>query len=167
MSTTFVPALNGQMSAPMANTPTTAARQEMKTAVHRALIERVDLEKIGVIKGNRSGQFVLLEAIHKLINEQGVPLTVPEREKLAQEVLDEVFGLGPLEPLLQDDTINDILVNSCKSVYIERRGVLEKTNVVFQDEAGHDVYQIHPKHLEFIDRNKPRWSAIKVFDFRA
>jgi pilus assembly protein CpaF len=63
----------------MANTPTTAARQEMKTAVHRALIERVDLEKIGVIKGNRSGQFVLLEAIHKLINEQGVPLTVPER----------------------------------------------------------------------------------------
>jgi pilus assembly protein CpaF len=119
----------------MANTPTTAARLEMKTAVHRALIERVNLEKIGVIKGNRSGQFVLLEAIHKLINEQGVPLTVSEREKLAQEVLDEVFGLGPLEPLLQDDTINDILVNSHKSVYIERRGVLEKTNVVFQDEA--------------------------------
>jgi pilus assembly protein CpaF len=135
MSTTFVPAMNGPMAPPMANTPTTAARQEMKTAVHRALIERVDLEKLGVIQGSRSGQFVLMEAIHKLINEQGVPLTVTERERLAQEVLDEVFGLGPLEPLLQDDTINDILVNNCNSVYVERRGVLEKTNVVFQDEA--------------------------------
>src|SRR5580698_5244767 len=112
MSTTFVPAMNGPMAPPMANTPTTAARQEMKTAVHRALIERVDLEKLGVIQGSRSGQFVLMEAIHKLINEQGVPLTVTERERLAQEVLDEVFGLGPLEPLLQDDTINDILVNN-------------------------------------------------------
>jgi pilus assembly protein CpaF len=136
MSTTFMPALNGQMSQPtQVNTQTIAARQEMKTAVHRSLIERVDLEKIGVIKGSRSGQYVLLEAIHKLISEQGVPLTVPERERLAQEVLDEVFGLGPLEPLLQDDSINDILVNTCKNVYIERRGVLEKTNVVFQDEA--------------------------------
>jgi pilus assembly protein CpaF len=135
MSAAFVPATPVVLGVPLQTTPTTAARQEMKTAVHRALIERVDLEKLGVIKGNRSGQYVLLDAIHKLINEQGVPLTVTERERLAQEVLDEVFGLGPLEPLLQDDTINDILVNTCSDVYVERRGILEKTNVVFQDEA--------------------------------
>jgi pilus assembly protein CpaF len=135
MSTAFVPATGGIPGQPIPTASTTAARQEMKTAVHRSLIERVDLEKVGVIRGNRSGQYVLLDAIHKLINELGVPLTVVERERLAQEVLDEVFGLGPLEPLLQDDTISDILVNTCKDVYIERRGVLERSNVVFQDEA--------------------------------
>jgi pilus assembly protein CpaF len=62
-------------------------------------------------------------------------MTLPERERLAQEILDEVFGLGPLEPLLKDPTISDILVNSPKDVYIERRGLLERTTVQFRDEA--------------------------------
>src|SRR5204863_4314259 len=58
-----------------------------------------------------------------------------ERDRLSREVLDEVFGLGPLEPLLQDPTINDILVNTYRRVYVERAGLLEKTNVVFKDDA--------------------------------
>jgi pilus assembly protein CpaF len=71
--------------------------------------------------------------IQQIITEQGVPLSATERDRLAQEVLDEVFGLGPLEPLLKDDTISDILVNTYNSIYVERRGVLEKTALTFQD----------------------------------
>src|ERR1035438_4635680 len=75
----------------------------------------------------------LLTLILQLVSEQGVPFSASERERLANEVLDEVFGLGPLEPLLKDPTVNDILVNTYESVYVERGGVLEKTNVSFKD----------------------------------
>ena len=75
-----------------------------------------------------------MTVIHQLIGEQNIPLSAAERDRLAQEVLDEVFGLGPLEPLLQDPTVNDILVNTFNAVYVERRGVLEKTTVVFKDD---------------------------------
>jgi pilus assembly protein CpaF len=108
---------------------------ELKSAVHHELIKRVDLEKLGVLQGQRNGQGQLLSLIQQLIGEQGVPLSAIDRDRLAQEVLDEVFGLGPLEPLLQDPTVNDILVNTHKVVYVERKGVLERTNVVFKDET--------------------------------
>jgi pilus assembly protein CpaF len=75
----------------------------------------------------------LLAVIHQLVGQQGVPLSASERDRLSREVLDEVFGLGPLEPLLQDPTVNDILVNTFSKVYVERGGVLEKTPVVFKD----------------------------------
>jgi pilus assembly protein CpaF len=81
----------------------------------------------------RGGQQQLFLAIQQIITEQGVPLSGVERDKLAQEVVDEVFGLGPLEPLLKDDSISDILVNTYNSIYIERRGMLEKTSLTFQD----------------------------------
>ncbi len=110
-------------------------RHELKALVHHELIKRVDLEKLGVLQDNRGGQSQLLSVIQQLIGEQGIPLSGVERDRLAQEVLDEVFGLGPLEPLLQDGTVNDILVNTYKMVYVERRGMLEKTNVVFKDNA--------------------------------
>jgi len=108
---------------------------ELKSAVHHELIKRVDLEKLGVLQGQRSGQGQLMGLIQQLIGEQGVPLSSIDRDRLAQEVLDEVFGLGPLEPLLQDPTVNDILVNTHKTVYVERKGVLERTNVVFKDQT--------------------------------
>ena len=108
-------------------------QQEIKSAVHQKLIARLDLEKIALMHENRVAQQPLFAAIHQLIGEQGVPLSSGERDRLAQEVLDEVFGLGPLEPLLQDPTVNDILVNTFSSVYVERRGILEKTAVVFKD----------------------------------
>jgi pilus assembly protein CpaF len=108
---------------------------ELKSAVHHELIKRVDLEKLGVLQGQRNGQGQLMSLIQQLIGEQGVPLSAIDRDRLAQEVLDEVFGLGPLEPLLQDPTVNDILVNTHKVIYVERKGVLERTNVVFKDET--------------------------------
>ena len=75
----------------------------------------------------------LLGVIHQLLGQPGIPLSAIERDVLAREVLDEVFGLGPLEPLLQDPTVSDILVNTYNTVYVERHGVLEETNVVFKD----------------------------------
>ncbi len=108
-------------------------QQELKSAVHAELINRLDLEKLGEAQETRAGQMQLFALIQQIIGEQGVPLSSAERDRVAQEVLDEVFGLGPLEQLLKDDTINDILVNTCSSVYVERRGVLSKTSVTFRD----------------------------------
>lgn len=108
-------------------------QQEIKSAVHQELINRLDLEKIGLMRDNRSSHPQLLAMIYQLIGEQNIPLSSSERERLAQEVLDEVFGLGPLEPLLQDPTVNDILVNTHAAVYVERRGVLERTAITFKD----------------------------------
>ena len=109
-------------------------QQEIKSAVHHGLIKRLDLEKMAQMHENPASQQQLQSVIHQLIGEQNIPLSAAERDRLAQEVLDEVFGLGPLEPLLQDASVNDILVNTCSSVYVERRGVLEKTNVIFKDD---------------------------------
>jgi len=108
-------------------------QQQLKSAVHTVLIQRLDLEKLDDIQQTRAGQQQIFMLIQQILGEQGVPLSVIERDRLAQEVLDEVFGLGPLEPLLNDPTISDILVNTFNAVYIERRGQLEKTNVAFKD----------------------------------
>jgi pilus assembly protein CpaF len=108
-------------------------QQEIKSAVHQEIIKRLDLEKLSLMHENRAAQQQLFVVIHQLIGEQNIPLSSMERDRLAQEVLDEVFGLGPLEPLLQDPTVNDILVNTYNSVYVERRGLLEKTSVIFKD----------------------------------
>ena len=110
-----------------------SVQQHIKTAVHRELIKRVDLDKLGDLQEAQALQHQFFVVIQQIINEQGVPLSAMERDRLAQEVLDEVFGLGPLEPLLKDDTISDILVNTYSSIYIERRGILEKTALTFQD----------------------------------
>jgi hypothetical protein len=77
-------------------------QQEIKSAVHQGLIKRLDLEKIALMHENPASQQQLVAVIHQLIGEQNIPLSGAERDRLAQEVLDEVFGLGPLEPLLQE-----------------------------------------------------------------
>ena len=87
-----------------------SVQQHIKTSVHKELIKRIDLEKLGEMQ-ERGGQQQLFLAIQQIITEQGVPLSGVERDKLAQEVVDEVFGLGPLEPLLKDDSISDIPVS--------------------------------------------------------
>src|SRR5271156_3589996 len=109
-------------------------QQTIKTAVHQELIKRMDLEKIAQMHENPAQQQQLVSVIQQLIGEQNIPLSAAERDRLVQEVLDEVFGLGPLESLLQDPSVNDILVNTYQSVYVERRGILEKTTIVFQDD---------------------------------
>ena len=111
-----------------------SVQQQIKTSVHKELIKRVDLDKLAGMQETLAAQQQLFLVIQQIIGEQGVPLSASERDHLAQEVVDEVFGLGPLEPLLKDDTINDILVNTYNSIYVERRGVLEKTTLTFQDD---------------------------------
>jgi len=110
-----------------------SVQQQIKESVHKELIKRVDLDMLGQMQEKGTAQRQLFLAIQQIINEQGVPLSALERDRLAQEVVDEVFGLGPLEPLLKDDSISDILINTYNSIYIERRGVLEKTTLTFQD----------------------------------
>ncbi len=105
---------------------------DIKSAVHRELIDKLDLEKLLQVQDGR-GHPQLLNIIRQLLGQQGVPLSASERDRLSREVLDEVFGLGPLEPLLQDPTVNDILVNTYHTVYVERAGRLQKTAVVFKD----------------------------------
>src|SRR5229473_1792854 len=109
--------------------------QELKSAVHRDLLNKVDLEKIATVRDERT-RAQALAVIQDLVANLQTPMSGRERERLSLEVLDEVFGLGPLEPLLQDPTISDILVNTYKQVYIERRGLLELTNVAFRDDES-------------------------------
>ena len=130
-------------------TPAVSA-QQIKASVHKALIQRLDLEKLGELQNTSLGQQKVLSMIHQLIGEQETPLSTTERNALAQEVLDEVCGLGPLEPLLNDPTVSDILVNTANSVYVERRGLLEKTDVTFSD--NRHLLQIIDKIVSSVGR---------------
>ena len=136
------------------------AQQEVKSAVHHELIKKVDLEKLLFMQDTRARQ-TLLQLILPLVAEQGIPLSAPERERIANEVLDEVFGLGPLEPLLQDPTVNDILVNCHHTVYVERAGILEKTNVSFKDNTHlmHIIDKIVSSVGRRVDESSPMVDA--------
>src|SRR5512142_548125 len=112
---------------------TPKAYQELKSSLHRDLLGAVDLQKLAYLEEARA-RVQVLNIIQDLVGRLSMPLSATERGRLSREVLDEVFGLGPLEPLLQDPTINDILVNSCRDVYVERSGLLERTNVSFKDD---------------------------------
>jgi pilus assembly protein CpaF len=107
--------------------------QEMKSRLHRALINRMDLTKLTSLSPDQLHGEVSRLAETVLL-EEAMPLSAAERERLVNEVQHELFGLGPLEPLLSDSTISDILVNSHSTIYIERRGKLEQTNVAFKDD---------------------------------
>jgi pilus assembly protein CpaF len=106
----------------------------IKTAIHRKLIQKLNLEKLSEIKREDVRREVT-QILESLVVGESAPMNLQERERLSQEVLDEVFGLGPLEPLLADPTVSDILVNTYKRVYVERRGILEATPVQFRDDA--------------------------------
>jgi pilus assembly protein CpaF len=121
----------------MAPAPITSARTDfgaVKAAIHRKLIQKLNLDRLNEVNRDdvRREVGLILEA---LVVGESTPMNLQERERLAQEVLDEVFGLGPLEPLLADPTISDILVNTHRRVYIERKGVLEQTAVQFRNDA--------------------------------
>jgi pilus assembly protein CpaF len=106
----------------------------IKAAIHRKLIQRLNLERVTQM-GREAVRPEVAQIVESLAAEENTPMTLQERERLSTEVLDEVFGLGPLEPLLRDPTISDILVNTYKSTYIERHGLLERTNIQFRDDA--------------------------------
>lgn len=108
--------------------------QELKTQIHRKMVDRLDLSNIeGLDKEDLRKQ--IRAVVAELCDEENTLLNYQERERLMTEVLDETFGLGPLEVLLSDPTITDILVNGPHSIYIERHGRLEKTEVTFKDDT--------------------------------
>src|SRR6202789_1383774 len=133
----------------------------LKTAVHHELIKRMDLDKLAAMQNDPGGRGKLLATISQLVGEQNVPLSAIDREAIAKEVMDEVFGLGPLEPLLHDQTVSDILVNTFNTVYVERRGVIEKTTVAFKDEAHlmHIIDKIVSAVGRRIDESSPMVDA--------
>jgi pilus assembly protein CpaF len=106
--------------------------QQVKADLHRKILDRLDLEKLGRSTGDSAREEVLI-LIRNSVNSEVIPLSFAERERLSREILDEIFGLGPLEPLLKDHTISDILVNRFDKVYIERAGKLELTGLSFKD----------------------------------
>jgi len=106
--------------------------QQVKADLHRKILDRLDLEKLGRTTGDSAREEVLI-LIRSSVNSEAVPLSFAEREQLSREILDEIFGLGPLEPLLKDPTISDILVNRFDRVYVERAGKLEITGLTFKD----------------------------------
>jgi pilus assembly protein CpaF len=106
--------------------------QQVKSDLHRKILDRLDLEKLGRSTGDSAREEVLV-LIRNSVNSEVIPLSFAERERLSREILDEIFGLGPLEPLLKDHTISDILVNRYDKVYIERAGKLELTGLSFKD----------------------------------
>ena len=107
--------------------------QEMKARLHRSLINRMDLTKLGALSTEQAHAEVSRLA-ETLLAQEAMPLSAADRERLVNDVRHELFGLGPLETLLADSTISDILVNAHGKIYIERRGKLEITNVAFKDD---------------------------------
>ncbi len=114
--------------------PFSPVYQELKFSIHRKLLDRINLQAISAMPGERMRAEVR-SAVAKLVEEERTPLSLMEKDRIIEEVLDEVFGLGPLEPLLDDPTVSDILVTTPKLVYVERAGKLYRTPVEFKDDA--------------------------------
>ena len=132
---------------PSAAAPVTAAKQnkreasardtwyaDLKSRVHNALFERLDLSKVGKVTQDQVTEDVV-QATRLVLDAEKVLLSLEDRERLIREIQHEVFGLGPLEPLLQDPSVNDVLVNGHDDVWVERRGKLEKTVARFKDDS--------------------------------
>ena len=107
--------------------------QQVKADLHRKILDRLDLEKLGRTPSEAAREEVLV-LIRNTVNSEAVPLSFAERERLSREILDEIFGLGPLEPLLKDPSVSDILVNRYDRVYVERAGKIEPTGLTFKDD---------------------------------
>ncbi|HEX3183827.1 MAG TPA: CpaF family protein [Pyrinomonadaceae bacterium] len=124
----------GGLTAPLADDAISNQQgfQDMKARLHRMLINRMDLTKLAMLEPEQLHEEVARLA-SSLLAQEDTPLSAIERERLIHEVRHELFGLGPLEQLLADTTISDILVNSPYNIYIERRGKLERTNIEFKD----------------------------------
>jgi len=106
---------------------------DLRGQVHRKLLNSVNTETLKLISKERL-RVEIGNAVEQLLLQENIPMTLPERDRVIEEILDEVLGLGPLEPLLKDPTITDILVNNSRKVFVERAGVLLRTPVQFKDE---------------------------------
>jgi pilus assembly protein CpaF len=113
--------------------PRGADMQTLKTRIHRRLLERLNLSSLDMVDRD-DAERVISEVTQELLAWEKIPLNRDERDALVAQILDEIFGLGPLEPLMQDPEITDILVNTYDQVYVERQGTLHPTDVRFQDD---------------------------------
>jgi pilus assembly protein CpaF len=107
--------------------------EQLKSETHRVLISKLDLEKLSRVNSHQARQAVA-SMVSQIIGDQKVPLSLQEQDRLQADLLDEVFGLGPLEPLLRDATISEILVNGRGKVFIERGGILQRVDASFRDD---------------------------------
>ncbi|HIF32003.1 MAG TPA: CpaF family protein [Planctomycetaceae bacterium] len=125
-------------NAPLTRAAESSSKKEefenLKRRIHNKLVEKLDLSKVGDLEGPQLRREIRLVVEH-LCDTESTMLNRNEREQLIEEVLDETFGLGPLEMLLKDETISDILINGPKKIFIERGGRIEKTSVEFRDNA--------------------------------
>src|SRR5215510_12184449 len=115
--------------------PAAVSRQysELKANVHRKLLNRLNLEALAQADRSRA-ESEIRTLVAELLSEENIPLSLGEREGLFGELIDDVFGLGPLEPLLRDPSISDILVNTYRHVFVERGGTLHRVQTTFQDD---------------------------------
>ena len=119
--------------APISSALTRTDFGSVKAAIHRKLIHKLNLDRLTEVNREDVRREVS-QLLETLVLNESAPMNLQERERIVQEVLDEVFGLGPLEPLLADPSISDILVNTYRRVYVERKGMLELTSVQFRDD---------------------------------
>src|SRR5271166_1299956 len=106
--------------------------EELKRLIHSKLVDKLDLSRVSDLTGDTLRREIRL-VVERLCDTENPLLNRMERERLIDEVLDETFGFGPLEVLLKDPTISDILINGPKKIYVERRGKMEKSDVTFRD----------------------------------
>ena len=106
--------------------------REMKSKIHAQILQEIDLESLNKLQ-EKVARSRVGEAIRELLHRDRTPLALSERERMVNEIVDELFGLGPIEPLLADAAVSDILVNGPDRIYVERGGVLEKTDLFFND----------------------------------
>jgi pilus assembly protein CpaF len=135
------------------------AYQQLKMEIHEAIIERVELDKLQHLSQEQVGR-ELTQLVGKLMEERNILMNDVERRALVQDVKDEMLGLGPLEPLLKDHTISDILVNTAHHVYVERRGKLEATDVQFYDNAH--LMKVIEKIVSRVGRRIDGWPTARV-----
>src|SRR6185295_16269188 len=107
--------------------------EQVKADIHRSLLSQLDLEKLATTSNGRAKQAVAA-LIQDIVTKEKLLLNATEKDRIQSDLLDEVFGFGPLEPLLRDPTISDILVNRTNLIYVERRGVLQKIDLKFRDD---------------------------------
>lgn len=108
--------------------------RRIKTRLHTRLLEEIDVESLNRLSEDVARDRVR-QAVRDMLNREKTPLTLPEREQMVVEIVDELFGFGPLESLLADPTVSDILVNGAQAIYVERHGILDRTDIQFDDEA--------------------------------
>jgi len=131
--------------------------QRLKTRIHTRLVENIDVEALLRVDRSDALESAIERTVHVLIDEEKLPLAADEREQIAKDVLYETLGLGPLEPLLADPEINDILVNGADNVWVDRDGVLEETNIRFKDDSHllHVIGRIVARVGRRVDESSP------------